>query len=352
MTKEKCHFGVIRVEFLGRTITPLGIAPQDHKIKKFLSNVRFPKTGKQVQCYIGFINYYRNYIPRLSEKLRQFYELLKIETQLTITEELLDDYKAINTALADACGLALKQPITGRQYVIMVDASFRTSGYALMMEKQDEKKVTSRKKTFAPVAFGSKVFSPAQLKMSIYCKEFLAIYHAFFEYCHVLWETTLPTLVMTDNRSVTRFCQTKAIPPTLWNACDYVLQFNFRITHVAGTLNTAADFLSRFELTPKKIELTIREDIQTLPIQINMQSTNVAEEKQQFFLPDETIETDEEILSRKQRAKERAQAEAQALITATIQEANIIPINTTCYALGAIKENARIRNEQDADIIL
>ena len=222
-----------------------------------------------------------------------------------------------------------------------------------MIEEQDEKKLTSRKKTFAPVAFGSKVFSPAQLKMSIYSKEFPAIYHAFLEYSHILWDTTLPTLVMTDNRSVTRFFQTKTIPPTLWNACDYVLQFNFRITHVAGTLNTAADFLSRLEITPKeKIELTIREDIQTLPIQINMQSTNVAEEEQQCFLPDETIETDEETLSRKQRAKERAQAEAQAVITATIQEANISPINTTSYALGAIKENARIRNEQDAVIIL
>ena len=62
--------------------------------------------------------------------MRRFYELPKIETQLTVTEELLDDYKAINTALADACGLALKQPITGRQYVIMAAASFRTSGYA------------------------------------------------------------------------------------------------------------------------------------------------------------------------------------------------------------------------------
>ena len=81
LTIEKCHFGVIRVEFLGRTIIPLGIAPQVHKIKKFLAN---PKTRKQVQRYIGFINYYRNYIPRLSENLRRFYELLKIEKQLTI----------------------------------------------------------------------------------------------------------------------------------------------------------------------------------------------------------------------------------------------------------------------------
>ena len=30
---DKCHFGVTEVEFLGRTITPQGIAPQDHKIQ-------------------------------------------------------------------------------------------------------------------------------------------------------------------------------------------------------------------------------------------------------------------------------------------------------------------------------
>ena len=39
LTIEKCHFGVTEVEFLGRTITPQGIAPQDHKIQKFLANV-------------------------------------------------------------------------------------------------------------------------------------------------------------------------------------------------------------------------------------------------------------------------------------------------------------------------
>ena len=151
---------------------------------------------------------------------------------------------------------------------------------------------------------------------------------------------------MRDNRSVTGFFQTEAIPPTLWNACDYILQFNFRITHVAGTLNTAADFLSRLELTSKeKIEFTIREDIQTLPIQTKMQSNYVAEEEQQFFLPDETIETGEKTLTIKQRAKERAQTEAHTQITATIQEANIIPIHKTSFTLGAIKEDARIRNE-------
>ena len=56
LTIEKCHFGVTQIEFLGRAITPHGVAPQDHKITNFLSKIRFPRSKKQVQKYIGFIN--------------------------------------------------------------------------------------------------------------------------------------------------------------------------------------------------------------------------------------------------------------------------------------------------------
>ena len=350
LTIEKCHFGVTQVEFLGRTITPDGIAPQDQKVKNFLSKVRFPKSKKQVQKYIGFVNYYRNYIPRLFEKLIGMYELLKADAKIKISEELVDNFKEINDSLAEACGLALRQPLAGKQYVLMTDASFRASGYALMIEENDEKKILSKKKTFAPVAFGSRVFSPAQLKMSIYCKEFLAIYHAFLEYSHILWETTIPTLVLTDNRSVTRFFQTKTTPPALWSACDYVLQFNFRIMHVAGSQNTAADFLSRLELTPKeKVQLKLRDDILTAPIEVNLQSSDVADEEQLFFLPDEEEESEQEIFARKALSKQRANDEHEKDLSTKVTEVIKISLNSAVYAF---KENARIRNEQDADPLL
>ena len=57
---------------------------------------------------------------------------------------------------------------------------------------------------------------------------------------------------MTDSKSVTRFFQTKMIPPPLWNACDFVLQFNFTIAHIPGKMNTTADFLSRLEMDPNE----------------------------------------------------------------------------------------------------
>ena len=142
----------------------------------------------------------------------------------------------------------LKQPLPSKELVLVKDAGYRSAGYALMIEDNPDQKIQSKRKAYATVAFGSKIFSPAQLKMSIYSKEFLAIYMAFLEFAHILREAPKPLIVLTDNKSVTRFFQTKAIPPSLWNACDYVPQFNFKIAHIACSVNTAADFLSRLEL--------------------------------------------------------------------------------------------------------
>ena len=89
---------------------------------------------------------------------------------------------------------------------------------------------------------------------------------AFFAFAHILWETSKLTIVLPDNKSVTRFFQTKAVPLSLWNAYDYVLQFTFKTAHIVGSVNTAADFLSRLELkVTEKINLKIREDVQTTP---------------------------------------------------------------------------------------
>ena len=244
----------------------------------------------------------------MAEKLNPFYKLLKAEVPINITSELKQTFDSVNKALSDACQLALKQPIPGKQLVLMTDASFRCTGYALMIEDNPDQKIKSKRKTYAPVAFGSKIFSPAQLKMSIYSKKFLAIYMAFLEFANTLWEATKPTIVLTNNKSVKRFFQTKAIPPSLWNACDYVLQFNFKIAHIAGSVNTAADFFSRLDLkVTERIRLKIREDVQTTPIEVTTSSSDVADEEQFFFTqPDDQDETEEQILQRKEQSREKA----------------------------------------------
>ena len=181
---------------------------------------------------------------------------------------------------------------------------------------------------------------------------------AFLEFEHILWEASKPTIVLTDNKSVTRFFQTKAIPPSLWNACDYVLQFNFKIAHITGSVNTAADVFSRLELrVTEKIHFKIWEVVQTTPKEVTISSSDVADEEQ-FFLSqtDSQNETEEQILQRKEQSQKKATEwvvnQEPSSMKPIVKEFTKIDGNTTSYSINGIKVSARKRIEQDADRVL
>ena len=181
---------------------------------------------------------------------------------------------------------------------------------------------------------------------------------ALLEFAHILWEATKPTIVLTDNKSVTRFFQTKVIPPALWIACNYVLQFSFKIAHIAGSVNTPADFLSRLELkVTEKIRLKISKDIQTTRIEVTTSSSDVADEEQLFFTQaNNANESEEYALKRKdqsrQNAKPWAANEESSALKTSVKEVTKIDGNTTSYSVNGIKANARTQVEQGVDLVL
>ena len=232
----------------------------------------------------------------------------------------------------------------------MTDTSFQSAGYAVLIEDDPNQKYTSTRKTYAPIVYGSKTYSPTQIKMSIYAKEFLDIYMDFKEFGHIIWGTTKPVIIMTDSKSVTRFFQTKMIPPPLWNACDFVLQFNFIIAHILGKMNTAADFLSRLEMDPnEKIFLKIREDIPTKPIEVNIESTGIAQEEQVFHDPTDQQETTEKELWILKDEARNAIPNDPPVITVSSYYANDLHKDTTIVNIAQITKPSRILIEQDSD---
>ena len=89
--------------------------------------------------------------------------------------------------------------------------------------------------------------------------------------------------------------------------------------HVAGSQNTAADVLSRLDLTPKEnVQLKLKDDI----------------------------------FARKAQSKQRAQEDHEKDLSTKVPEIVKLPLNSAVYSFGAIKEHARIRNEPDADPLL
>ena len=66
----------------------------------------------------------------MAEKLNPICKLLETELPINITSDLKVTFDSVNKALTDACELALKQPIPGKQLVLKTDASLRSAGYA------------------------------------------------------------------------------------------------------------------------------------------------------------------------------------------------------------------------------
>ena len=95
----------------------------------------------------------------MAEKPNPFYKLFKTEVPINITSELKEIFDLDNKSLSDVCELALKQPIPGKKFVLMTDASFKSTGYDLKIDDNPDEKIQSKQKTYIPMAFISN-FSP------------------------------------------------------------------------------------------------------------------------------------------------------------------------------------------------
>ena len=181
---------------------------------------------------------------------------------------------------------------------------------------------------------------------------------AIVEFAHNLWLVSNWTIVLADKKSLTRVLQTKSIPPSFWNAFDFVLQFNFKKAHIADSVNTAVDLLSRLELkVTERIHLKIREDVQTTPIEVITSSSDVADEEQFFFTQtDGQDETEQQILQRTTQSQKKAAEwvinQEPSSMKPSIKQFTKIDGNTTSYSINGIKAKTRIRAEQDADLVL
>ena len=107
---------------------------------------------------------------------------------------------------------------------------------------------------------------------SIFVKEFWSVYFAFEAFEHYIWGvTSKPIIVLTDNKSVSRFFQAKRLPTNIWNAVDYVLSFHFMLGHIPGKANAAADYLSRIHVNPGtkfKLKIDTKVPITNIDIQV------------------------------------------------------------------------------------
>ena len=104
------------------------------------------------------MKYHRNYIARLAEPLSPLFQLLKMtdaKAKIPVIPYIIEEFRETNEALDRCCQLALRQPLPGKQLVLMTDASFQEIVYAVLIEEKPAKKHTSTRITYAGVNYDS-----------------------------------------------------------------------------------------------------------------------------------------------------------------------------------------------------
>lgn len=235
---SKCIFGVEKLTFLGHEISSQGILPSTERVK-VITEYPLPKTLKQLQRFLGMINFYHRFIPNLANTLAPLHEFVtKLQTQKNktisswnkICEESFENARKL---LAETT--MLFHPSENGTRAITTDASGTAVGAVLEQLNNG---------VWQPIAYFSKKLSATQKMYSTFDRELLAIYLSIQHFRHFLegYDFT----IFTDHKPLTSAIESKAEKsPRQFRHLEFIAQFSTNIQHISGKSNIVADALSR-----------------------------------------------------------------------------------------------------------
>ncbi len=253
---EKCEFSKTEIDYLGFIISEGQIRMDPSKVKG-IADWTPPKTKKELQSFLGFVNFYRRFNKNHADICRPLYDKLKKDQTFIPVEQDLPALQAFRTLKTRFCEEPiLRMPDTSRPFQIEADASKYASGAVLTQMDENGNR--------HPVAYLSQSFNPAERNYEIYDRELLAIYRALDEWRHYLQGSPHTITVLSDHKNLTYFRKAQKLNRRQARWSLFLSEFDLQLVHVPGTKMVVADALSRRpDLCPE--EDHDNEDIVMLP---------------------------------------------------------------------------------------
>ena len=231
---SKCDFEATEVTYLGLVISTSGIHMDPKKVS-CIQEWPTPRSVRDIQCFLGFANFYRRFIPEFSRLASPLTQLTKKEVPFIWNSHCDSAFFQIKQAFKDGTMLAHFNP--KRQTILETDASDFVT--AAILSQYDESGI------LRPVAFMSKKKLPAECNYEIFDKELLAIVHAFETWTAELGSIEASTLILTDHKNLEHFTTTKKLNrrQVRWN--ELLSNFDFKIVFRPGKQGGKPDALTR-----------------------------------------------------------------------------------------------------------
>jgi hypothetical protein len=229
---DKCKWHQEEVEFLGCMVGKNGVRMSEDKIQ-VVKDWPTPRTVKDIQSFLGFVNFNRQFIQNFSKIAIPLTKLTKKENPWDWTKEQDEAFET----LKQAC---VKPPVlvsfrSNEPLRFETDASDLAIGMCAKQERDGK---------WHPIAYHSRKFTSAEENYDVHDKELLAIIVAL-EHWRVYAESCSDLTIFSDHKNLVNFTTTKILNRRQVRWSETLGQYKFKIVYTPGKDNGRADALSR-----------------------------------------------------------------------------------------------------------
>ena len=232
----KCEFRKSEITYVGHRLTSEGLKPDPEKVRAVEAMER-PTCVKELQTFLGFIQYMGKFMPNISTVTAPLRILLEKNTPWYWDEDQENSFQQLKKMATNTPILQYYDP--NKPLTLSVDASSKGLGAVLI---QDEK----------PVAYGSRALTETQQRYPQIEKEALAILFGcrkFHEYV-----CAREVEVETDHKPLESIFKKPLLqaPPRLQSQLLTLQRYDLKVTYKPGKTMLLADQLSRSYLPETK----------------------------------------------------------------------------------------------------
>lgn len=237
--REKLQYRVSEVKFLGHIFSQNGVSSDPNRVKAIISMPE-PKSKKELQRYLGMVNYLRSFIPNLAEKTEPLRQLLKNDIEFVWNNVHTKTVNNLKNILTSTPVLAVFDE--NKKIIIQTDASKSGIGCVLLQDKR-------------PVAFASRSLNETEQNYAQVEKELLAIVYSCVKFHNYIYGRQVE--IHTDHKplvSIMKNEMNKINSSRLQRMKMKLLIYNTNVVYVPGKEMHVADHLSRSHLQDEPCE--------------------------------------------------------------------------------------------------
>ena len=235
MRVAKCDFMKSDIKYLGRVVSAEGVKPDPKAVAK-LRDWEIPRNKTEMQSFLGFANYYREFIPWHAKLVAPLHAVTGLNATFAWGPEQQKAFNEIKRALIEATALA--QPDSEGEFVLDTDASaVAISG--ILHQWQG----APGERRLRPIIYGSKKLTSTQAKYGAPKLEMFAAYYFIVKNHSYLCPRKFTLRV--DNQAPS-WLKTYSTDQALIGRWIMTLdKYHFRVEHRPRTQHCNADGLSK-----------------------------------------------------------------------------------------------------------